>query len=96
MRDAGGGVARDRPGHLAAVGRAGSSADDRHRVTAEQLQLRAEVFEEDANGEGYSPPDLIRVLDGVGEAYRHGRHPDRKAAQPIAKLLRALASELEA
>lgn len=39
--------------------------------------------------------DLIRLLDGVGEAYRHGRQPDRRAAAPVAKLLRALASELE-
>ena len=40
--------------------------------------------------------DLIRLLDGVGEAYRHGRHPDRSTAKPVAKLLRALADELEA
>ena len=39
--------------------------------------------------------DLIRVLDGIGEAYRHGRHPDRTTAAPTAKLLRALADELE-
>ena len=39
--------------------------------------------------------DLIRLLDGVGEAYRHGRHPDRKTAAPVAKLLRALADELD-
>lgn len=39
--------------------------------------------------------DLIRLLDNVGEAYRHGRHPDPKAAKPTAKLLRALADELE-
>ena len=39
--------------------------------------------------------DLIRVLDGVGEAYRHGRHPDSRTAAPVAKLLRALADELE-
>jgi CspA family cold shock protein len=39
--------------------------------------------------------DLIRLLDGVGEAYRHGRHPDARAARPVAKLLRALADELE-
>ena len=39
--------------------------------------------------------DLIRLLDGVGEAYRHGRHPDRRRPAPIAKLLRALADELE-
>jgi CspA family cold shock protein len=39
--------------------------------------------------------DLIRVLDGIGEAYRHGRHPDAKAAKPVAMLLHALANELE-
>ena len=39
--------------------------------------------------------DLIRLLDGVGEAYRHGRHPDRAPRKPVAKLLRALADELE-
>jgi cold shock protein len=39
--------------------------------------------------------DLIRVLDGVGEGYRHGRHPDARTAKPVAKLLRALADELE-
>jgi cold shock protein len=39
--------------------------------------------------------DLIRLLDGVGEAYRHGRHPDARQARPTAKLLRALADELE-
>jgi CspA family cold shock protein len=39
--------------------------------------------------------DLIRVLDGIGEAYRHGRHPDAKAAKPVAMLLHALADELQ-
>ena len=39
--------------------------------------------------------DTIRLLDDVGEAYRHGRHPDAKTAKPTAKLLRALADELE-
>ena len=39
--------------------------------------------------------DLIRLLDNVGEAYRHGRHPDRSTAGPTAKLLRALADELD-
>jgi cold shock protein len=39
--------------------------------------------------------DLIRLLDGVGETYRHGRHPESKTARPTAKLLRALADELE-
>jgi CspA family cold shock protein len=39
--------------------------------------------------------DLIRLLDDVGEAYRHGRHPDRSFARPTAKLLREIADELE-
>ncbi len=39
--------------------------------------------------------DLIRLLDGVGEAYQHGRHPDPRTAKPTAKLLRALADELD-
>jgi len=39
--------------------------------------------------------DVIRLLDGVGETYRHGRHPEARTAKPAAKLLRALADELE-
>ena len=39
--------------------------------------------------------DLIRLLDGLGEAYRHGRHPDPRTAHPVAQLLRALADELD-
>ena len=39
--------------------------------------------------------DLIRLLDDVGESYRRGRHPDARTAKPTAKLLRALADELE-
>lgn len=39
--------------------------------------------------------DLIRLLDGVGETYRHGRHPESRSAGQTAKLLRALADELE-
>ena len=39
--------------------------------------------------------DLIRLLDGVGETYRRGRHPEARTAKPAAKLLRALADELD-
>ncbi len=39
--------------------------------------------------------DLIRLLDGLGEGYRHGRHPDHKSAKPDAQQLRALAAELD-
>ncbi|HEY6934113.1 MAG TPA: cold-shock protein [Marmoricola sp.] len=39
--------------------------------------------------------DLIKLLEGVERSYRNGRHPDAKTAKPTAKLLRALADELE-
>ncbi len=39
--------------------------------------------------------DLYRLLEGVERGYRAGRHPDPKAAQRTAKVLRALADELE-
>jgi CspA family cold shock protein len=39
--------------------------------------------------------DVIKLLDDVGEQYRRGHHPDSRSATPTAKLLRALADELE-
>ncbi len=39
--------------------------------------------------------DVIRLLEGVEQGYRAGRHPDPKTAKPTAKLLRGLADELE-
>jgi len=39
--------------------------------------------------------DLYRLLENVEGAYRAGRHPDPKAARPTAKVLRALADQLE-
>jgi CspA family cold shock protein len=39
--------------------------------------------------------DVYGLLEGVERAYRGGRHPDAKTAKPTAKVLRALADELE-
>lgn len=39
--------------------------------------------------------DLIKVLDGVGNGYRHNRHPDSRQAGKVASMLRAVADELE-
>ena len=39
--------------------------------------------------------DLIKMLEGVEEGYRRGRHPERDSARGTAKVLRALADELE-
>ena len=39
--------------------------------------------------------DLYNLLENVESSYRNGRHPDAKIARPTAKVLRALADELE-
>lgn len=39
--------------------------------------------------------DLIKMLDGLGNAYRHGRHPEERQAEKIAAVLRRVADELE-
>lgn len=39
--------------------------------------------------------DLYGLLENVQGSYRAGRHPDAKTAKPTAKVLRALADELE-
>jgi CspA family cold shock protein len=40
--------------------------------------------------------NLIVLLDDLGEGFKHGRRPEKTAARPTAKLLRALADEIEA
>ncbi len=39
--------------------------------------------------------DLIKMLDGIGNGYRRGRHPDATHATKTAQVLRAVADELE-
>jgi cold shock protein len=39
--------------------------------------------------------DLIKMLDGLGNSYRRGRHPDSRTATKVATVLRAVADELE-
>ncbi|WP_045876827.1 cold-shock protein [Pseudofrankia sp. DC12] len=40
--------------------------------------------------------DMIKVLDDVQRELRRGRYPDRRIAQRVAKVVHAVASELEA
>lgn len=40
--------------------------------------------------------DLIKLLDRIGEGYRHGRHPDARSAGRVAQVLRGVADDLEA
>ena len=39
--------------------------------------------------------DLIKLLDGVGNQLRAGRYPDDAKAQKTARLLRAVADQLD-
>lgn len=39
--------------------------------------------------------DLIKLLDGLSNSYRRGRHPDQKSAAKVGALLRAVADDLE-
>lgn len=40
--------------------------------------------------------DVIKVLDHTSNTLRRGKYPDREAAQKVAKLLRAVADQLDA
>ncbi len=39
--------------------------------------------------------DLMKLLDGISDAYRRGKHPEAREAKKIAALLRAVADDLE-
>jgi CspA family cold shock protein len=80
-----------------AQGRRGDQALQVRVLDAPASVVRAQSHARRKKPEEMAPivEDLIRLLDGVGETYRHGRHPDARTARPAAKLLRALADELE-
>jgi cold shock protein len=40
--------------------------------------------------------DTIKVLDGMSNSLRRGRHPDKASAHKVAALLRAVADDIEA
>lgn len=40
--------------------------------------------------------DLIKLLDGVSNGLRKGRYPDKKVANKVASVLRAVADDLDA
>lgn len=66
------------------------------------VDARASVTRNQRNAQRKQPEamvtiveDLIKMLEGVEEGYRRGRHPERASARGTAKVLRALADELE-
>ncbi|WP_030485569.1 cold-shock protein [Nocardioides aequoreus] len=79
------------------AGRKGDQAHQLRLLEAPPSVTRAQAKQQRRKPEEMATitEDLIRLLEGVGEAYRHGRHPDAKTAKPTAKLLRALADELD-
>jgi cold shock protein len=40
--------------------------------------------------------DLVKLLDGLSDVYRRGKHPDAKEAKQVADLLRKVAEDIEA
>ena len=40
--------------------------------------------------------DLIKLLDGISNTYRRGKHPDSRDAKKIGTVLRAVAGDIEA
>ncbi len=78
----------------------GRKGEQAHQVRV--LDEPASVAKAQAKAQRRKPEDMVsivedvlKLLEGVEEAYRHGRHPDGKVAKPTAKVLRALADELE-
>jgi CspA family cold shock protein len=78
----------------------GRKGDHAHQVRI--LDVPASVSAAQRNAQRKAPEDMvgivedvIRLLEGVEQTYRAGRHPDPKTARPTAKLLHALAEELE-
>jgi cold shock protein len=39
--------------------------------------------------------DLMKLLDGISDIYRRGKHPESREAKKIATLLRAVADDIE-
>jgi CspA family cold shock protein len=38
--------------------------------------------------------DVIKLLDGIGNSYRRGRHPESRQAEKVAALLHAVADDI--
>ncbi|GAB77938.1 cold-shock protein [Austwickia chelonae] len=53
----------------------------KHRRSAEEMTVITE--------------DLIKMLDRMSNGFRRGHHPDRKEAQKVAAVLRAVATHLD-
>lgn len=53
----------------------------KHRKSAEEMTVITE--------------DLIKMLDGMSNSFRRGHYPDRKEAEKVAAVLRAVASHLD-
>ena len=78
----------------------GRKGEQAHQVHV--LDAPASVSKAQSKAQRRKPEDMVtivedtlKLLEGVEEAYRHGRHPDAKVAKPTAKVLRALADELD-
>ncbi len=80
-----------------AAGRRGEQA-----LSVRILEAPATLTETRAAADRKSPDelhsmieDMVKVLDGVQQELRRGHHPDRARSKQVAKIVHAVASELE-
>ncbi|MGH3272802.1 MAG: cold-shock protein [Streptosporangiaceae bacterium] len=77
-----------------AEGRRGSQALQVHVL--EPPPTVAKVSRKDPDEMVVLVEDLIKLLDGVSNAYRRGKHPDSRDAKKIGAVLRAVANDIDA
>ncbi|ABW09613.1 cold-shock protein [Frankia sp. Mgl5] len=95
------GVDRLKPGDRVEFGIAAGRKGDQ-ALSLRILSAPPSVAKAAANASRRSPDelhsmveDMIKVLDDVQRDLRRGRYPDRRAAQKVAKVVHAVANELE-
>lgn len=95
------GTDRLKPGDRVEFGVAAGRRGD-HALSVRILAAPPSVAKAAANAARRSPDelhsmveDMIKILDDVQRDLRRGRYPDRRAAQKVAKVVHAVANELE-
>ncbi|MCK9898969.1 cold-shock protein [Parafrankia colletiae] len=95
------GVDRLKPGDRVEFGVAAGRRGDQ-ALSVRILAAPPSVAKAAANANRRSPDelhsmveDMIQILDDIQGELRRGRYPDRRAAQKVAKVVHAVANELE-
>lgn len=94
------GVEKLRPGDRVefgvAAGRRGEQALSVRVLSTASVPAAAPVHKRTPDELHSMVEDMIKILDDVQRDLRRGRYPDRKTARQVAKVVHAVADELEA